>query len=54
MDNNKEQDIKKMKKRALWAVLLISVGMLAMFFGPPETVGHFFDLLKDVITSLII
>jgi hypothetical protein len=44
----------KIKRYAAWAILIIGVGMVAMFFGPPETVGYFFELLKDVMTSLVI
>jgi hypothetical protein len=49
-----EQDKAKIKRFSIWALLLISLGLFAIFFGPPETIGHFFDLLKDVITSLVI
>ena len=54
MDNDQEKDPGKIKRYAIWAVFLIVISGLAMFFGPPETVGPFFELLKDVITSLVI
>ena len=49
-----QKDSKKIKRYAFWAIFFITVGAIAMFFGPPETVGHFFELLKDVISNLVI
>lgn len=57
MEDNEEyvkKDPAKIKRYAAWAVFIIGVGMMAMFFGPPETVGYFFELLKEVITLLAI
>lgn len=51
-ENPKDQG--KVKRYVIWAIFLIVVGMTAMFFGPPETVGYFFQLLGDIITNLAI
>lgn len=49
-----QKDPGKIKRYILFAIFLIIVGMVAMFFGPPETVGYFFQLLGDIITNLAI
>jgi hypothetical protein len=53
-EEDMEEDNRKVKRFSIWAVFLIAVGLFAVFFAPAETVGHFFELLKDVITSLVI
>ena len=49
-----EQDKKKIRRFTAWALFLIVIGGVASFFVPSDTVGHFFGLLKDIITHLII
>jgi FtsH-binding integral membrane protein len=49
-----QKDPGKVKRYVIWAVFLVIVGMIAMFFGPPETVSYFFQLLGDIITNLAI
>jgi FtsH-binding integral membrane protein len=49
-----QKDQGKVKRYVIWAVFLVIVGMIAMFFGPPETVSYFFQLLGDIITNLAI
>ncbi len=44
----------KIKRFAFWAVFLIAVGAAAAFVMPPDSLGHFFGLLKDVIINLIL
>jgi hypothetical protein len=57
MDQHEEEHKEypgKIKRYAVWAIFLVIVGMVAMFFGPPETVSYFFQLLSDIITNLAI
>jgi hypothetical protein len=49
-----QKDPEKIKRYIIWAVFLVAAGMIAMFFGPPETVSYFFQLLGDIITNLAI
>jgi hypothetical protein len=49
-----EEGNKKIKRLSIWAVFLIALSMVMVFLAPPETLGHFFTLLKDIITHLII
>lgn len=48
MDKSKE------KRLAIWAIILITVGFVASFVLPEHSMSHFFELLKDIITNLII
>lgn len=57
MEDDQTEDQKdpgKVNRYIIWAIFLIAVGMVAMFFGPPETVSYFFQLLGDIITNLAI
>jgi len=49
-----ETDNKKVKRYSFWAVFIISIGMIASYILPEESIPHFFELLKDVISLLII
>ena len=54
LEGESPKDPGKVKRYVIWAVFLVVVGMIAMFFGPPETVSYFFQLLGDIITNLAI
>jgi hypothetical protein len=47
-------DKSKVIRLGIWAVFLIVVGGVAAFLLPEHSVGSFFDLLKTIITSLLI
>jgi hypothetical protein len=47
-------DKSKAIRLGIWAVFLIIIGAIAAFFLPEHSVGSFFDLLKAIITSLIL
>jgi hypothetical protein len=47
-------DKPKIIRLGIWAVFLIVVGATAAFLLPEHSVGSFFDLLKAIITSLIL
>lgn len=50
-----EEDKKKRTKRlAIWALFIIIIGAIGAVFIPSETYSSFVELLKDVITHLII
>lgn len=53
--NTVDKDVKSKQIRlAIWAVFLIVVGGVAAFLLPEHSVGSFFDLLKTIVTSLLI
>jgi hypothetical protein len=47
-------DKPKIIRLGIWAVFLIIIGAIAAFLLPEHSVGSFFDLLKAIITSLIL
>jgi hypothetical protein len=47
-------DKPKIIRLGIWAVFLIIIGATAAFLLPEHSVGSFFDLLKAIITSLIL
>jgi fatty acid desaturase len=47
-------DKPKIIRLGIWAVFLIVVGAIAAFLLPEHSVGSFFDLLKTIVTSLIL
>ena len=47
-------DKPKIIRLGIWAVFLIVIGAIAAFLLPEHSVGSFFDLLKAIITSLIL
>jgi hypothetical protein len=47
-------DKSKAIRLGIWAVFLIVIGAIAAFLLPEHSVGSFFDLLKAIITSLIL
>ena len=47
-------DKSKAIRLGIWAVFLIIIGAIAAFLLPEHSVGSFFDLLKAIITSLIL
>ncbi len=47
-------DKSKAIRLGIWAVFLIVVGGVAAYFLPEHSVGSFFDLLKTIVTSLIL
>ena len=50
-----EEDKKSRTKRlAIWAVFIITLGAIGALYIPAETYSSFVDLLKDVITHLVI
>jgi hypothetical protein len=51
-----DKDVEKSKyiRLGIWAVFLIVVGGVAAFLLPEHSVGSFFDLLKTIVTSLIL
>lgn len=49
-----EQNKGKIKRFAFWTVFIILSGGIAGYFLPEHALKYFFELLKDVITSLII
>jgi hypothetical protein len=51
-----DKDVEKSKliRLGIWAVFLIVVGGVAAFLLPEYSVGSFFDLLKTIVTSLIL
>jgi len=49
-----EEDKKKIKRHSIWAVFLMALGMLAAFLLPEEALLAFFDLLKTIISHLLI
>jgi hypothetical protein len=51
-----DKDVNKSKiiRLSIWAVFLIVVSGVAAFFLPEHSVASFFDLLKTIITSLIL
>lgn len=50
-----DKDVKSNRIRlGIWAGFLIIVGGVAAFFLPEHSVESFFDLLKTIITSLLL
>ena len=50
-----DKDVKSNRIRlGIWAVFLIIVGGVAAFLLPEHSVGSFFDLLKAIVTSLLL
>lgn len=49
-----KEDKSKIIRLGIWAVFLIVVGGVAAFLLPEHSVGSFFDLLKTIVTSLLI
>jgi hypothetical protein len=50
-----DKDVKSNRIRlGIWAAFLIVVGGIAAFFLPEHSVGSFFDLLKTIVTSLLL
>jgi hypothetical protein len=49
-----KEDKSKYIRLGIWAVFLIVVGGVAAYFLPEHSVGSFFDLLKTIVTSLIL
>lgn len=51
-----DKDVEKSKyiRLGIWAVFLIVVGAIAAFLMPEHSVSGFYDLLKTIITSLLI
>lgn len=50
-----DKDVKSNRIRlGIWAVFLIVVGGVAAFLLPEHSVGSFFDLLKTIVTSLLL
>ena len=47
-------DKSKIIRLGIWAVFLIVVGAVAAFLMPEHSVSGFYDLLKTIITSLLI
>lgn len=47
-------DKSKIIRLGIWAVFLIVVGSVAAFLMPEHSVSGFYDLLKTIITSLLI
>jgi len=47
-------DKSKLIRFIIWAVFLIVVGSIAAFTLPEHSVTSFFDLLKTIITSLVL
>lgn len=53
--NTVDKDVKSNRIRlGIWAVFLIVVGGVAAFLLPEHSVGSFFDLLKTIVTSLLL
>lgn len=53
--NTVDKDAKsKVIRLSIWAVFLIVVGGIAAFLLPEHSVGSFFDLLKTIVTSLLL
>jgi hypothetical protein len=44
----------KQIRLGIWAAFLIVVGGFAAFLLPEHSVGSFFDLLKTIVTSLLL
>lgn len=53
MEENLEQT-KKIKRFAAWGIFLIIVGGVAAYKLPDHALSYFFNLIKDIITHLII
>jgi hypothetical protein len=51
---DKDAEKSKYIRLGIWAVFLIVVGLTAAFLLPEHSVGSFFDLLKTIVTSLIL
>ena len=51
---DKDAEKPKYIRLGIWAVFLIVVGGVAGYFLPEHSTGSFFDLLKTIITSLIL
>jgi fatty acid desaturase len=47
-------DKPKIIRLGIWAVFLIIIGAIAAFFLPEHSVSSFFDLLKTIVTTLIL
>lgn len=53
--NTVDKDARSKQIRlGIWAVFLIVVGGVAAFLLPEHSVGSFFDLLKTIVTSLLL
>jgi hypothetical protein len=48
------EDKDKIKRLSVWAGIIMLIGLLSGLFLDPETFSVFADLLKEIITSLII
>jgi hypothetical protein len=44
----------KIIRLGIWAVFLIIIGAIAAFLLPEHSVSSFFDLLKTIVTTLIL
>jgi hypothetical protein len=44
----------KLKRYTFWAVGLIVTSLVAAIFVPAEKLPHFVDLVKDIVTHLVI
>ncbi len=51
---DKDAEKSKLIRLGIWAVFLIVVGGVAAFLLPEHSVGSFFDLLKTIISNLLI
>ena len=51
---DKDAEKSKYIRLGIWAVFLIVVGGVAGYFLPEHSTGSFFDLLKTIVTSLIL
>ena len=49
-----ENSSEKIKRLAIWAVFIITLGLVGAVYIPTETYSTFVELLKDVIAHLII
>jgi hypothetical protein len=47
-------DKSKAIRLGIWAVFLIVIGGIAAFLLPEHSVSSFFDLLKTIVTTLIL
>lgn len=51
MGENKKQ---RAKRLTIWALFIITLAFIGSMYIPSDTYGSFIDLLKDVITHLVI
>lgn len=45
---------KQIKRYGIWAVFMLVSGMVAGYFVPEENLVHFYELLRDIMTNLIV